>query len=227
MEIDIRHSPSFAAARITLGSGEQVKAEAGAMLATSGGVEIEARMQGGLMRSLRRGVLGGESLFMSTFTAPDGGGWVDVAPKLPGDVAVIDVTPDRPMIVDRGSYLASDPGIDVDSKWKGFKSLFGGEGGFMVHVSGQGKVLVSSYGAMDRVTLAAGERQVIDTGHMIAFPDSVEWRIRRAADGKTITSIKSGELFVYEFEGPGELLTQTRSFPELVNLLRPELGNRD
>lgn len=227
MQIDIRHSPSFAVARLGLGPGEAVKAESGAMLAMSDGVRIEAGMQGGLMRSLRRGVLGGESFFMTTFTAPEGGGWVDVAPNLPGDVAVLDVTPDMPLIVDRGSYLASEAGIEVDSKWKGFKSLFGGEGGFMVHAAGVGKMLVSSYGAVDRTEIAAGERLIIDTGHMVAFPDSIEWKMRRAADGKTITSLKSGELFVFEFTGPGTVLTQTRSFQGLVAMLRPELGTRE
>ena len=227
MQIDIRHSPSFAVARVGLGAGETAKAESGAMLAMSDGVKIEANMQGGLMKSLRRGVLGGESFFMTTFTAPDAGGWVDVAPSLPGDVAILDVTPEMPLIVDRGSYLASEASLDIDSKWKGFKSLFGGEGGFMVHASGQGRLIVSSYGAIDRVTLGAGERMVVDTGHMVAFPDSIQWKMRRAADGKTITSMKSGELFVFEFVGPGTLLTQTRSFEGLVAMLRPELGTRD
>lgn len=227
MNIEIRHSPAFAVARLGLAAGEQAQAESGAMLATSHDVKIEANMQGGLMKSLRRGVLGGESLFMTTFTAPDQGGWVDVAPQLPGDVAVIDVSENQPMIVDRGSWLAAEVGIDIDSKWKGFKSLFGGEGGFMVHASGAGKMVVSSYGAMDRITLAPGEKMVIDSGHMITFPDSIDWKLRRAAEGKTWTSIKSGELFVFEFTGPGEILIQTRSFPALVNLLRPELGTRE
>ena len=62
---------------------------------------------------------------------------------------------------------------------------------------------------------------------MVAFPESIDWTLRRAADGKTITSMKSGELFVFEFVGPGLLLTQTRSFQSLVALLRPELGTRD
>jgi uncharacterized protein (TIGR00266 family) len=227
MQIDIRHSPSFAVARLGLGPGEAAKAESGAMLAMSDGVGIEAGMQGGLMKSLRRGILGGESFFMTTFTAPEGGGWVDVAPALPGDVAILEVTAEMPLIVDRGSFLAGEAGLEIDSKWKGFKSLFGGEGGFMVHAGGHGSLVVSSYGAIDRVTLGEGERMIVDTGHMVAFPDSIEWKMRRAADGKTITSMKSGELFVFEFVGPGTILTQTRSFDGLVAMLRPELGTRE
>jgi uncharacterized protein (AIM24 family) len=60
MNVEIRHSPSFAIARCSLSGGEQLKAESGAMSATSAGIEIEAKMQGGLMKGLKRSVLGGE-----------------------------------------------------------------------------------------------------------------------------------------------------------------------
>jgi len=122
------------------------------------------------------------------------------------------------MVVNRGGYLASAETVEVDTKWKGLEALVGGEGGFMVHASGAGPLVVSSYGAIDRTALAAGERIVVDTGHMVAFPDDIDWKMRRAAEGRTLTSAKSGELFVYEVTGPGEILTQTRNFDGLMAL---------
>ena len=89
MQVSIRHNPSFAVARCTLAGGETVRAESGAMMATSDGVDVQAQMQGGLMKSLKRSVLGGESLFVTTFAAPAQGGWVDVAANLPGDIQVL------------------------------------------------------------------------------------------------------------------------------------------
>ena len=115
MEISVRHSPAFAVARCALAPGERVRAEAGAMMATSDGVAVEARMEGGLMKSLKRGVLGGESLFITTFTAPQGGGWVDIAANLPGDVMEREVLPDRALFIQRGSYLASEGGVEIDT----------------------------------------------------------------------------------------------------------------
>src|SRR5262249_55088849 len=56
MEVEIRASPSFAVGRCTLGPGEQMKAEAGAMMAHSVGVELEAKVQGGLMKGLKRSI---------------------------------------------------------------------------------------------------------------------------------------------------------------------------
>ena len=70
MKIDVRHNPSFAVARVALDPGEELRAESGAMMATSVGVEVKASTQGGVLKGLKRSMLGGESLFVTTFTAP-------------------------------------------------------------------------------------------------------------------------------------------------------------
>src|SRR5437762_2235666 len=136
MDVELRHSPSFAAARVSLAPGEQFRAESGAMMATSAGVKVEASTQGGVLKGLKRSFLGGESLFITTYTAPDSGGWVDVAHHLPGDIVVADLTPDRPMSITKGCWLASGTDVNLDTKWGGFKNMFGGEGGFLVHATG-------------------------------------------------------------------------------------------
>jgi uncharacterized protein (TIGR00266 family) len=219
MQITVRHAPSFAVARAELAGGETIKAESGAMMATSHGVHIEAKMSGGLMKSLRRSVLGGESLFVTTYAAPDDGGWVDVAAHLPGDVVVRDVSEGRALFVSRGSWLCSSETVELDTKWGGFKNLFGGEGGFLVRASGEGHVVLSCYGALDVVTLAAGERLVLDSGHMVAYDEGVSFELRRAAAGRTIQSMKSGEGWVFEFTGPGDVMTQTRNPDALITWL--------
>jgi uncharacterized protein (AIM24 family) len=113
-----------------------LKAESGAMMATSAGVEVEAKMQGGLMKGLKRSVLGGESLFVSTFTAPDQGGWIDCAANLPGDVTVLEVGADG-LNITKSCWLCSSASVELDIKWGGFKNLVGGEGDFLVHASGR------------------------------------------------------------------------------------------
>ncbi len=227
MQVDIRHAPSFAVARCTLRATEKVKVEAGAMSAHSSGMSLEAKMEGGVFKGLKRSVLGGESLFVSTYTAPSGGGWVDVAAKLPGDLHVIDLNGSVSWIIERGNWLASAEGVDVDTKWGGFKSLVGGEGGFMAHASGTGQVIVASYGAIDVFRLAPAETVIVDSSHILAFPETVTYTLRRAVEGRSIQSIKSGEGFVFEFTGPGDILTQTRNQTQLVAWLNTELGSRE
>jgi uncharacterized protein (AIM24 family) len=83
MDVTTRQSPAFAVARVTLAGGESVSVEAGAMMGMSGGVELESKVQGGLLKGLKRSVLGGESLFLTRFTASGEGGWVDCAARRP------------------------------------------------------------------------------------------------------------------------------------------------
>src|SRR6266487_3310949 len=126
MDVDIRYSPSFALAVITLPPGGEVKAEAGAMTSMSGGVEIETKAQGGMLAGLKRSVLGGESFFINTFRAPSGGE-LTVSPTLPGDIVHMPVGNSGALMVQSGSWLASDPGVQVDTKWGGRKTFFSGE----------------------------------------------------------------------------------------------------
>lgn len=179
-------------------------------MATSAGVTIESSTQGGVLKGLKRSVLGGESLFVSTFTAPAAGGWIDVAHFLAGDVIVGEVTPEAPVSVTKGCWLASPPGVELDTKWGGFKNLFGGEGGFLIHATGRGPLLLACYGALDTIQLAAGESITIDTGHVVAFGAGVQSQIRKVATG-LVQTLKSGEGFVFDFTGPGWVMTQTRN----------------
>ena len=117
--------------------------------------------------------------------------------------------------------------MEIDTKWGGFKSLFGGEGGFMIHATGVGKALAASYGAIEVMSLAAGETVVVDTNHMLAFVDTVSYELRRAVEGRSIQSAKSGEGFVFHFTGPGDVLVQTRNQQQLVAWLNTEIGSRE
>jgi uncharacterized protein (TIGR00266 family) len=226
VQVRTRHTPSFGVARLMLAPGEPVQVESGAMLATSYGVTVEARAQGGFLKSLARAALGGESFFLSTYTAPQQGGWVDVAPNLPGDLNVLELDGRVGWCVTKGCWLASASTAQVETQWGGFQNLFGGEGGFMTHVGGHGPVVVSCYGALDVVTLQPGEYVTIDTGHVVAYADTVQSRLRQMNQGIT-QSLKSGEGLVFDFAGPGRVLTQTRNPRGLVSWLQANgLGAR-
>ena len=211
MNVQLRHSPSFTVARCILAGNEVLRTEAGAMIAHSGGVELESKAQGSIMKGLKRSVLGGGSFFVTTYTAPPQGGWVDVAGVLPGDTVTIDVTPQQPFFLRKGSWIANSAGVEVDTQWGGMANLFGGEGGFGFRASGSGEALVSIYGAVDIMDLEAGETVTIDTGHVVAYELSVQFKMRRAKAGRSMQSLKSGEGWVFDFFGPGRVLLQSRN----------------
>lgn len=225
MQVSLRHTPSFAVARLVLDPNEKVRVESGAMMATSAGVTLQSSMEGGFLKSLKRATLGGESLFVTTYTAPAAGGWVDVAANLPGDLLTFEVRPDKALFIQRGSWLASASGVEIDTKFGGFGNLFGGEGGFLVKAHGHGVVVASCYGAINVYDLAPGEWVTIDTGHMVAYEEGVTSQIRPVHSG-LVQSAKSGEGLVFDFQGPGRVFAQTRNPGALMQWIAGSLGNR-
>ncbi|MGW3997021.1 MULTISPECIES: TIGR00266 family protein [unclassified Amycolatopsis] len=225
MQVGIRQQPSFAVARLMLAPGEPCQVESGAMMATSYGVQVQSQAQGGIMKGLGRAFLSGESFFISTFTAPPNGGWVDVAANLPGDIQVITLDGRTGWAVTRGCWLASSHGVQTETKWGGMKNLMGGEGGFLTHATGQGQLLVSCYGAVETITLQQGEMVTIDTGHVVAYADTVQYQIRKVAQG-IIQSMKSGEGLVFDFVGPGQIMTQTRNPSALISWIVSHVPSR-
>ncbi|MFI5608372.1 TIGR00266 family protein [Amycolatopsis sp. NPDC051903] len=225
MQVQVRHQPSFAVARLELAPGEPVQVESGAMMATSYGVTVQSQAQGGIMKGLGRSLLGGESFFTSTFTAPQNGGWVDIAANLPGDIQTVTLDGRTGWCITQGSWLASSHGVQTETRWGGFKNLVGGEGGFLSHATGQGQVLVSCYGGLDLMTLQPGEAVTIDTGHVVAYADTVQYQVRKASKG-VIQSMKSGEGLVFDFAGPGQVLTQTRNPSALISWILSHVPSR-
>jgi uncharacterized protein (TIGR00266 family) len=220
MNVDIRYSPAFALAVITLPPGGEVRAEAGAMTSMSGGVEIETKAQGGMLAGLKRSVLGGESFFINTFRAPSGGE-LTVSPTLPGDIVHMPVGNSGALMVQSGSWLASDPGVQVDTKWGGRKTFFSGEGLFLLRCTGTGDMIVSSYGAIERRALGQGEVLKIDTGHIVAFEENIGYQVNKVGGWKS--TLLSGEGLVATFTGPGSLWLQTRSPADFIGWLIPQL----
>jgi uncharacterized protein (TIGR00266 family) len=215
---EVLHQPSFALAVVRLQAEQSIQAEAGAMVSMSANVELQSQMKGGLMGALKRTV-GGESAFVSTFTARGGPGEVTFAPGGPGDIAAIELN-NQLFLVQSSSYLAGDAGLSVDTKWGGAKTFFGGEGLFVMQVHGTGLLLLSSFGAIHRKQLQPGERYVVDTGHLVAWEGSTQYTLRKAASG-FFRSMVSGEGIVAEFTGPGEILIQTRNLAAFAGMLKP------
>ncbi|MGA7688900.1 MAG: TIGR00266 family protein [Jiangellales bacterium] len=223
MQTEISSGPAFAFGEITLPPGGAVRVEAGAMAMTRGDIAMSTSTQGGFMKGLRRS-LGGESFFVNDFSTTRGG-VVAVAAALPGDMTQVSLDGTGSLLVQSGSWIASDTSVDVDSKWGGGKSFFSGEGLILLRCSGRGDMLVSSYGAIRSATLAAGETITLDTGHVVAFDETVQYKVRKAGSWKS--TILGGEGLVTDFTGPGRVWLQTRSSSDLVAWLAARMPSRN
>jgi len=220
MNVEIKYSPSYSMAKVDLEKREKMVVEAGSMVAMSSDMQIETGMKGGLLKSLARSVLGGESFFINTYQAGDSGGVIELAPTLPGDVFCLEMSGET-FLVQSGSYLASSEGIETDTKWGGAKTFFGGEGLIMLRCQGTGTLILSSYGAIAERVLNSGETYTVDTGHLVAFSEKIGFKVRTVGGLKS--TLFGGEGLVVDLTGPGKLLMQTRSVNAFLSWLLPRL----
>ena len=220
MQVEVLYRPSYSLAHVTLEPGEPIQVEAGAMVGMSPSLEMKTQASGGLLKSLSRSMFGKESFFLNTYTGKADGDTIALAPALPGDVAVIEMQ-DESLLVQSGSYLASSAGIEVDTKWSGAKTFFGSEGLIMLRVRGTGTLIVSSYGAIHPLELAAGQEYVVDTGHLVTFQEQVGFKVKKVAGWKS--TLFSGEGLVVELKGPGKVTLQSRSQDAFLSWLIPRI----
>jgi len=227
MQIDILARPAAAAARISLATGESITCEVGAMIAMSSGLHVETTTKGrggsgGILRGIKR-MLAGENLFLNHFTAQESGQQLVIGPRLMGDVVKHHIARGA-LIVQGQSWLASGDGIDIDATFQGIgKALFSGESAFWVKCTGQGDVLLSSFGAI--YALDIDGPYVVDTGHIVAFEDTLQFSIGKAGRS-LIGSFLGGEGLVCKFNGQGKLYCQSHNPPNFGRMIGPHLRAR-
>jgi uncharacterized protein (TIGR00266 family) len=195
-------------ARLTFDrAGESVMAESGAMVARDPGVVMKTAMRGGLLASAKRKLLGGESLFINTFTSAAPGESVFLAAAPEGDTVELEVRPGEPVFLQSGAFLAASDGVVLDTKWGGAKGFFGA-GLFLLKAEGQGRILASAYGALHAVDVS-GPGFVCDNEHIVAFSSGLQYDVRKVAGLRGL--LFSGEGLVCHFHGQGRLWMQTRN----------------
>jgi uncharacterized protein (TIGR00266 family) len=220
MQVEIKYRPSYSLAVVALSSGEPIRVEAGSMVSMSGGVTLETKAEGGILKSLARSMLGGESFFVNRYVAPAQGGEITLAPPLPGDLALLELS-GQTLLLQSGAYVASSDGIQLDTKWGGAKTFFASEGLIMLRASGAGTLIISSYGAIHEMDLAPGQLYTVDTGHLVAFSDKIGFKVRSIGGLKS--TLFSGEGLVVDLTGPGKVYLQSRSMDAFLGWLIPKL----
>jgi len=215
MKFDIAGNPDQGDLTVSLGAGESVLAESGAMSRMSSHLEVKPRLIGGVLKAVARKFLGGESLFLSEYRASSPG-IVAFSPRLPGSIATREVKGDG-FYLTAGSFLACTPGIELSTKFGGLKAFFSGEGAFLIECSGQGALFFNAYGAIVQKKVQGS--LVVDTGHVVGFEPSLAYRIQGMGGIKQ--TLFSGEGLVMKFEGVGNIYLQTRHLNGLAAWLTP------
>jgi uncharacterized protein (TIGR00266 family) len=226
MQFESILGPAYSLCLCQLQPGESVMAESGAMVTQDAHVQMQTSATqgqglGGLLKGLGRKMFLGESFFRNTFTAGQVPGEVTFAPKLPGDIVIYNLAGGE-LIVQQTSYLASATGVEIQTKWGGFKSFFGEGRMFWIRAHGQGPLALNAFGGIKAVDVNGSF--IIDTGHIVAFEPSLTFQIKRV--GSWFSTFFSAEGLVCRFQGHGRLFMQTRNPQEFGSLVGSKLPPR-
>ena len=226
MKSTIEFSPAYTMLTLDLAPGERVKAEPGAMVAQQG-VEMETGMGGSSLFGGIRRMLGGESFFVNTFTAGPAGGWVSLSPPIPGDIHSMALQPGENLFLQGSSFMACTDNVQTDTQFQGLKGLFSGESIFFLRAFAEGMegtVFFDSYGAIKKLELDGTEELVVDTGHVVAFTEGMEYSIGKVGGFRSL--IAGGEGLVMKFRGRGQVWIQSRNMLGLAERLIPFLPKK-
>jgi len=208
---DLEHvidgKPDFAYVTVQVPGEQTLKVEASAMATMSTNMEMKTKFKGGFSRFLT-----GESIFINEFTARGGPGEIGIAPGSPGDLVHYYVDNREEIYLQSSAFVASGMGVEVDSKWQGFKGFFSGESLFLIRCAGQGDLWFNTYGAIIEIDVSGD--YVVDTGHIVAFTSGLQYNVTSIGNMKSL--FFSGEGLVCRFTGQGRLWVQTRQLPSLA-----------
>lgn len=211
MRYEILYPEAFPVVECWLEHNESIKAESDAMIAMSPTLDVEGRMDGGILRGLARKFLSGESFFFQELIARRGAGKVIFGHTQIGGIMDVELDGSYGLMIQKNGFLASTQGIEIDAQMQNLtRGILSGEGFFVLKARGHGTIFVSSYGVIHPINLDEGEEVIVDNGHLVAWPDYMNYKIERASNG-WISSLTSGEGAVCHFRGPGVVLIQTRN----------------
>ncbi len=205
MKIDLLHQGLFATADVTLEQGEQFISESGALYRSSPNLHIETSSRafgsGGVLAGLKRKMLARESYFMSTYGSQDGQpASLGLSPTLPGEMKLVHLDGSADWICAGGSYVGSGADVASDTQYKGLvKGILGAGNLMFMKTSGSGPLVVSGFGRL--VEIDVNGSFIIDNGHIVAFQDSLDFEMNKAAKGWT-SSFFSGEMFACRASSP-------------------------
>lgn len=202
-----------------LSSGQKLVSESGAMGWMSDNILMDTNMKGGFFKSIGRS-LGGESIFLNTFTSMNGPGKIAFPCSVPGKIMAKELQPNESIICQKGTFVAAEESVSLNIHFR--KKLaggfFGGEGFILQRITGPGTTILEFDGYVEEIILNPGERLKVDTGHVAAFDPSVGFDVEMVKGFKNILFGGEG-LFLTTLTGPGKVYLQTMPLQNLAGKL--------
>ena len=204
-----------------LNAGEQMITERGSMSWMSPNMKTETTSNGGIGKVFGR-MFSGEAMFQNRYTAMGGPGMIAFASSFPGTILAVEITPDRPLIVQKSAFLASTTGVELSVFFQKKLSagFFGGEGFIMQKLTGHGVAFLEIDGYTVEYDLAPGERLIVDTGYLATMDASCSMDIQSVPGVKNMLFGGEG-IFNTVIIGPGKIRLQTMPINSVASSIAP------
>lgn len=200
---------------------ETMITEGGGMSWMSPNMKMETTSNGGLGKVLGR-MLTKEKLFQNRYTAIGSNGMIAFASSFPGEIVPLELTAGKEYICQKSAFMASTPGVELSVylQKKFGAGLFGGEGFVMQKLTGNGLAFIEIDGSAIKYNLEAGQKLVVDTGHVVMMDASCNLEVETVKGAKNILFGGEG-LFNTVVTGPGEVIIQTMPIYSLAQAIMP------
>ncbi len=204
-----------------LNAGEQMITERGSMSWMSPNMKMETTSNGGIGKVFGR-MFSGEAMFQNRYTAMGGPGMIAFASSFPGTILAVEITPDRPLIVQKSAFLASTTGVELSVFFQKKLSagFFGGKGFIMQKLTGHGVAFLEIDGYTVEYDLAPGERLIVDTGYLATMDASCSMDIQSVPGVKNMLFGGEG-IFNTVIIGPGKIRLQTMPINSVASSIAP------
>ncbi|KAG7353723.1 TIGR00266 family protein [Nitzschia inconspicua] len=192
---------------IQLEPGQVLRAESGAMMYMTNGVQMNTTTGGGLSEGFRR-MMTGQNFFISDYTYegdPGTTGTVALGTDFPSKIIRLNVDEyGGKLVCQKGALLCCSHTINIEMEFTRTMTggFFGGEGFILQALTGEGDVFLKAGGTLIRRDLEPGEELRISSGCLVAFSHGVDYDVQMIKGFQNI--IGSGEgLFMTTLTGPG------------------------
>jgi uncharacterized protein (TIGR00266 family) len=192
---------------VALEPGQVLRAESGAMMYMTDGVEMNTTTGGGMSAGFQR-MLTGQNVFISdySYNGPDNTkGMVCLGTSFPSKILRLNVDEYGGKIVcQKGALLCASHTVDIQMEFtkKFTTGFFGGEGFVLQALTGQGDVFVTAGGTLIKRELEEGEELRISSGCLVGFTEGVDYDIQMIQGYKNVLFGGEG-LFLTTLKGPG------------------------
>ena len=165
---------------------------------------------------------------MVTYACKVQAGSVTFTPEAPGRILEMDLAPNQSLICQKDIFLCAEQSVGMEMHFNRRlgAGIFGGEGFILQKISGPGKVFLAIPGEVHERNLAAGEKLLIDPGHIAMFEPSINYDINMMKKGLKNVIFAGEGLFLATMTAPGKVGLEAMPIANLAAKIRKYIPSK-